>query len=95
LNFIPDGKIVCVACPKGYKGDGVSCKPVRKNVTDLCSPRKNPCYPGSTCDIVNGIVACGPCPLGTTGIICICSVTNSSDSKKFKLKEMEKSANLK
>ncbi|XP_063227789.1 cartilage oligomeric matrix protein [Bacillus rossius redtenbacheri] len=50
----------CGACPRGYVGDGRSCKP---GVT--CEQR--PCYPGVQCyDTVEGF-HCGPCPAGMTG----------------------------
>ncbi len=58
-----DGNVTCVACPKGFKGDGVKCTRVN-NDASLCSGKKNLCFPGSKCDVVNGIVTCGPCPEG-------------------------------
>ena len=39
------GNISCIACPKGFKGDGIKCAPVN-NFEDLCNDKKNPCFPG-------------------------------------------------
>ncbi|KAL0278394.1 UNVERIFIED_CONTAM: hypothetical protein PYX00_000225 [Menopon gallinae] len=50
----------CGRCPRGYVGDGRTCKP---GIT--CE--EQPCYPGVRCyDTVEGF-RCGPCPSGTTG----------------------------
>ncbi|KAK6643568.1 hypothetical protein RUM43_005078 [Polyplax serrata] len=55
----PDGP-QCGRCPRGYIGDGRTCKP-----GTTCEER--PCYPGVRCyDTVDGF-QCGPCPSGYTG----------------------------
>jgi hypothetical protein len=61
------GSVFCKACPRGFKGDGVTCQPVG-DAQDPCDKTStNPCYPGSKCQVVNGIVTCGPCPTNMTG----------------------------
>lgn len=50
----------CGRCPRGYVGDGRTCKP---GLT--CEDR--PCFPGVRCyDTVEGF-QCGPCPAGYAG----------------------------
>ena len=61
-------KVVCKACPKGYRGDGITCIIVGDDIIDPCGDSStNPCYPGSKCQVVNGIVTCGACPPSMTG----------------------------
>jgi len=56
-----NGPPSCLACPQGFKGDGVDCVQAEQ---DPCDPLRNPCRPGSACSAVNGVATCGPCPLG-------------------------------
>ncbi|XP_041368920.1 cartilage oligomeric matrix protein-like [Gigantopelta aegis] len=50
----------CGACPRGYRGDGITC-------TRHTSCRDNPCYPGVRCVDMEGGYRCGSCPEGLTG----------------------------
>ncbi len=59
--------VYCRSCPKGFKGDGITCHPVDSSMDPCSESRTNPCYPGSKCQVVNGIVTCGPCPANMTG----------------------------
>ncbi len=58
------GAALCTSCPPGYKGDGIFCEEV---VVDPCGGDDNPCHPESSCNAVNGIATCGPCPENMTG----------------------------
>ena len=62
-----NGGVYCKSCPKGFKGDGITCYPVDQDSNPCHDPDSNPCFPGSRCQVVNGIVTCGPCPLNMTG----------------------------
>ena len=63
---VDNSKVVCKACPRGFRGDGITCIPVKDQ--DPCNDENtNPCYPGSKCQVVNGIVTCGACPKFTIG----------------------------
>ncbi|GIY95080.1 thrombospondin-4 [Caerostris extrusa] len=59
----------CGPCPRGYTGDGVSCKQV---VT--CNDR--PCFEGVRCYDVDSSYRCGPCPPGYTGNGVTCKPAN-------------------
>ena len=61
------GGVYCQSCPKGFKGDGITCYPVDMEKDPCLKDSTNPCYPGSHCSVVNGIVTCGPCPMNMTG----------------------------
>ncbi|XP_046592163.1 cartilage oligomeric matrix protein isoform X1 [Neodiprion lecontei] len=50
----------CGSCPRGYVGDGISC---RRGYT--CADRR--CFPGVTCYDRDDGYRCGPCPSGYTG----------------------------
>ncbi|GBN61701.1 hypothetical protein AVEN_127681-1, partial [Araneus ventricosus] len=52
----------CGACPLGYTGDGIVCKPL-----DKCAD--NPCSPGVRCTNIDvpPWFRCGPCPEGFSG----------------------------
>ena len=63
----------CQSCPPGFKGDGISCYPVDREADPCDKTSTNPCYPGSKCQVVNGIVTCGPCPANMTGDGKFCS----------------------
>ena len=67
------GAVYCQSCPPGFKGDGISCYPVDREADPCDKTSTNPCYPGSKCQVVNGIVTCGPCPANMTGDGKICS----------------------
>ena len=56
----PGGTVQCGPCPRGYVGDGRTCKP---GIT--CAER--PCFVGVQCfDTADGF-QCGPCPHGYEG----------------------------
>jgi syndecan 4 len=57
---LADGHVQCGQCPRGYIGDGRSCRPG-------ISCRERPCFQGVQCyDTVDGF-QCGPCPSGYHG----------------------------
>lgn len=59
----------CGPCPRGYTGDGISCK-------QLITCNHRPCFQGVRCYDTEDGHQCGPCPAGYTGNGVVCKPAN-------------------